>query len=164
MKVAQSCPTLCNPRDDTVLGILQARILEWVVFPSLGDLPKPGIKPRSPALQADSINYIYMGLFLGFLFCSFICCLFYQWYCLDYFRFMVHLEVRFVSLHLDSASILCGLLWDFCLSKHFKISLLIATEKLTVFWLGLYSIYSSRWERLYLDNSKSIHEIEYLFI
>ena len=23
-------------------------------FPSPGDLPKPGIKPRSPALQADS--------------------------------------------------------------------------------------------------------------
>ena len=23
-------------------------------FPSLGDLPNPGIKPRSPALQADS--------------------------------------------------------------------------------------------------------------
>ena len=24
-------------------------------FPSLGDLPNPGIKPRSPALQADSL-------------------------------------------------------------------------------------------------------------
>ena len=24
-------------------------------FPSLGDLPDPGIKPRSPALQADSL-------------------------------------------------------------------------------------------------------------
>ena len=24
-------------------------------FPSLGDLPNPGIKPRSPTLQADSI-------------------------------------------------------------------------------------------------------------
>ena len=30
MKVAQSCPTLCDPID---YGILQARILEWVVFP-----------------------------------------------------------------------------------------------------------------------------------
>ena len=28
------CPILCNPMDDyTVLGILQARILEWVAFP-----------------------------------------------------------------------------------------------------------------------------------
>ena len=24
-------------------------------FPSAGDLPNPGIKPRSPALQADSL-------------------------------------------------------------------------------------------------------------
>ena len=30
--VAQSCPTLCNPMDDTVCEILQARILEWVTF------------------------------------------------------------------------------------------------------------------------------------
>ena len=31
--VAQSCPTLCDPMDYTVHGILQARILEWVTFP-----------------------------------------------------------------------------------------------------------------------------------
>ena len=36
-----------------VHGILQARILEWV--PSPGDLPNPGIEPRSPTLQADSL-------------------------------------------------------------------------------------------------------------
>ena len=35
-------------------GILQARILEWVAFPSPEDLPNPGIEPRSPTLQADS--------------------------------------------------------------------------------------------------------------
>ena len=33
VKVAQSCPTLCNPMDCIVHGILQARILEWVAFP-----------------------------------------------------------------------------------------------------------------------------------
>ena len=33
MKVAQSCPTLCNPMDYTVHGILQGRIPEWVAFP-----------------------------------------------------------------------------------------------------------------------------------
>ena len=32
-KVAHSCPTLCDPMDYTVHGILQATILEWVVFP-----------------------------------------------------------------------------------------------------------------------------------
>ena len=30
VKVAQLCPTLCNPMDYTVHGILQARILKWV--------------------------------------------------------------------------------------------------------------------------------------
>ena len=34
MKVTQSCLTLCDPTDYTVHGILQARILEWVAFPS----------------------------------------------------------------------------------------------------------------------------------
>ena len=33
VKVTQPCPTLCNPMDYTVHGILQARILEWVAFP-----------------------------------------------------------------------------------------------------------------------------------
>ena len=47
----------------TVHGILQARILEWVAFPTgkipwedpPEDLPNPGIEPRSPTLQADSL-------------------------------------------------------------------------------------------------------------
>jgi len=33
VKVAQSYPTLCDPTDYTVHGILQARILEWVTIP-----------------------------------------------------------------------------------------------------------------------------------
>ena len=33
VKVAQSCPTLCDPMNYIVHGILQARILEWVAFP-----------------------------------------------------------------------------------------------------------------------------------
>ena len=33
VKVAQSCPTFCDPMDYTVHGILQARILEWIAFP-----------------------------------------------------------------------------------------------------------------------------------
>ena len=33
VKVAQSCLTLCDPKDYTVHGILQPRILEWVSFP-----------------------------------------------------------------------------------------------------------------------------------
>ena len=41
--VAQSCPTLGDPMD-CIHGILQARILEWVAFPSPGDLLNPGIQ------------------------------------------------------------------------------------------------------------------------
>ena len=33
VKVAQLCPTLCDPMDYTVHVILQARILEWLAFP-----------------------------------------------------------------------------------------------------------------------------------
>ena len=52
-KSLESCLTLCDPTDcslpgSSVHGILQARILESVVMPSSrGDLPNPGIKPRS---------------------------------------------------------------------------------------------------------------------
>ena len=44
----QSCLTLCIRMDCTpsssVHGISQARILEWVAFPSPGDLPNPGME------------------------------------------------------------------------------------------------------------------------
>ena len=45
----------CSPPGFSVHGILQAKILEWVVSPSPGDLPDPGIKPRFLALQANSL-------------------------------------------------------------------------------------------------------------
>ena len=56
--VTQSCLTLCDPMDcsppgSSVHEIFQARILEWVPFPTPGDLPDPGIEPEtlaSPAL------------------------------------------------------------------------------------------------------------------
>ena len=58
--VAHSCPTLCDPMvcrpsGSSVHGTFQAKILKWVAFPSPRDLPDPGIKPGSPALQADSL-------------------------------------------------------------------------------------------------------------
>ena len=55
VKVAQLCPTIRNPMDYTVQGILQARILKCIAFPSPEDLPNPEIQPRSPTLQADSL-------------------------------------------------------------------------------------------------------------
>ena len=58
--VSYWCPTLCGPIDcslpgSCVHGVLQARILEWLLFPSPGDLPNSGIKPGSPALWANSL-------------------------------------------------------------------------------------------------------------
>ena len=55
-----SCVQLCNPmrvacQAPLSMGILQARVQEWVAMPSSGDLTNPGIKPRSPTLQADSL-------------------------------------------------------------------------------------------------------------
>ena len=46
-------PVDCGPPSSSVHGILQARILEWVV---ISFLPDPGIKPRSPTLQADVLT------------------------------------------------------------------------------------------------------------
>ena len=45
----------CSPPGSFVHGILQAIYWSGLLFSSLGDLPKPGIKPRFPALQADSL-------------------------------------------------------------------------------------------------------------
>ena len=55
MTGTQSCPTLCNPVDYTVHGILQPEYWSGQPFPSSGYLPNPGMEPRSPALQADSL-------------------------------------------------------------------------------------------------------------
>ena len=59
-KSLQSYPTLCDPVDCSppgsfVHGILQARDWSGLPFSSPGDLPDPGIKPGSLALQVDSL-------------------------------------------------------------------------------------------------------------
>ena len=59
--VAQSCPTLCNPMDCSLPG---SSVHEDFPGKKTGvgchvflqeDLPNPGIEPRSPALQVDSL-------------------------------------------------------------------------------------------------------------
>ena len=55
VKVTHSCLTLCDPIDYTVHGIIQARILERVAIPFSRGSSQPGIEPRSPTLQADSL-------------------------------------------------------------------------------------------------------------
>ena len=60
VKVTQSYPILCDPKDCSLLASSVRRILQaeiyWSGFPfcSPGDLPDPVIKSRSLALQADS--------------------------------------------------------------------------------------------------------------
>ena len=44
----------CSPPGSSVHGILQQEYWSGLPFPSLGDLPDPGIEPRSPTLQADA--------------------------------------------------------------------------------------------------------------
>ena len=62
-RVAQSCPTLCNPMDcsppvSSVHEVLQTRILEWVAMLFSRGSSWPGIEPPSllsPTLQAGSL-------------------------------------------------------------------------------------------------------------
>ena len=37
------------------MGFSEQEYWSWLLFPSPGDLPDPGIGPGSPALQADSL-------------------------------------------------------------------------------------------------------------
>ena len=58
--LSSSVVTLCDPRDcslpgSSVHGILQQEYGSGLPCPPEGDLPDPGIKPRFPTLQADSL-------------------------------------------------------------------------------------------------------------
>ena len=59
--VTQSCQTFCSPMDysprQSPLSVAFSMQEFWsgLPFPSLRDLSNPGIEPRSPALQADSL-------------------------------------------------------------------------------------------------------------
>ena len=72
--VAKLCPTLATPwtvacQAPLSMGFSRQQYWSGSPFPSPGDLPDPGIEPRAPALQADSLltelqgkikNTIYM--------------------------------------------------------------------------------------------------------
>ena len=55
-EVAQSCPTLCDPMDSSLhqappsMGFSRQEYWSGLPFPSPGNLPNPGIKPKSLAL------------------------------------------------------------------------------------------------------------------
>ena len=59
--VAKSCPTLATPwivacQAPLSMGFSRQEYWSGLPFPSPGDLPVPGVEPRSPALQADSLS------------------------------------------------------------------------------------------------------------
>ena len=73
-KSFQSCPSLCDPMDysppgSSVHGILQAKILEWVVMPSSRETSQPRnqihISYISLYWQADSLPLVPPGAFLA---------------------------------------------------------------------------------------------------
>ena len=58
--VTKSCPTLTTPwtvacQAPQSIGFSRQEYWSGLPFPSPGDLPEPGIEPRSPALQAVSL-------------------------------------------------------------------------------------------------------------
>ena len=59
--VAKSCPTLTTPwmvacQASLSVGFSRQEYWSGLPFPSPGDLPNPGIEPRSPTLQADALT------------------------------------------------------------------------------------------------------------
>ena len=54
-RVFQSCLTLCHPMDYRVHGILQARILEWIVFPLSRGSSQQRDQIQDSPMQADSL-------------------------------------------------------------------------------------------------------------
>ena len=65
-EVAQLCWTLCDPMDCSlpgsfIHGISRQEYWSGLPFPSLGDLPNPGIKLRSPTLQPDTLHLSHQG-------------------------------------------------------------------------------------------------------
>ena len=60
VKITQSRLTLCNPMNSTSQAPLSMEFSRqdyWrkLPLPSPGDFPNPGIEPRSPASQVDSL-------------------------------------------------------------------------------------------------------------
>ena len=65
-EVAQSCPTLCDPwtiahQAPLSMGFSRQEYWSGLPLPSPGDLPDPGIEPRSPTLQADALTSALPG-------------------------------------------------------------------------------------------------------
>ena len=114
---------LCDPLDDNPLaplsmGFSRQEFCSGLPFPSLGDLPNPGIEPGSPALQADSfiiwatkrlfLNWVMHNLLIElskFFICSVYKTLIRYMIC-KYFQSVACLTVLTVSLKEQQFSVL----------------------------------------------------------
>ena len=73
VKLLQLCPTLCDVTDvpyqaPPSMGFSRQEYWSGLPLPPPGELPDPGIKPRSPALQADylpSVPQVRDGILIG---------------------------------------------------------------------------------------------------
>ena len=69
----------CSLPGSSVHRISQARILDGLPFPSLGDIPEPGIEPASPALAGGFFTtdlpgkLIYIYLYMCVCMCVCVC-------------------------------------------------------------------------------------------
>ena len=64
--LAQSCQTLCDPMDCSrqsplFIGFSRQEYWSRLPCPPPGDIPDPGIEPRSLTLQADSLLFELLG-------------------------------------------------------------------------------------------------------
>ena len=118
----------------SIHGILQARILEWVTIPSPGDFPDPGIKPGSPALQADLLALCHLGSLMlmvgdnsaGGRFSTIAVCF--------YTKMVVScqfLKIRSELQYSKGGDKCCqNLLWSFCLLSYWAAALLLVPYKI----------------------------------
>ena len=65
VKVAQSCLTLCDPMDDTVHAIPQARILERVAFPFSRGSSQPRNQPWVSCIRRILQQLSYILLYIS---------------------------------------------------------------------------------------------------
>ena len=64
--VTKMCLTLVTPwtvanQAPLPMGFSRQEYWSGLLFPSPGNLPDPGLEPRSPALQGDSLRLSYEG-------------------------------------------------------------------------------------------------------
>ena len=70
-KSLQSCPTLCDPMDcsltgSSVLGIIQARILEWFAMPSSRKSSQPRDQTQISYLSCITLHYCIINALLHY--------------------------------------------------------------------------------------------------